>query len=285
MDCTEVKELLSAYHDGELGPDDRSAVAEHLRVCHDCAGELEGFRCLSALAEGLVHPDPPQELWPRIKQQLAGEEIASTKHSTLWDWQRWARRPALHFGLAAVAAIVLIAVGLFGTTDWFGHRGDHEFTAVFGRYLEAFQADPHDAQEILLAHYPGQAVQPAQAAQIVGYRPAIASGMPDGYSVESAYVMKMPCCTCVQCLCRRGDGTTMAIFEHDDDEMQEWFGDRPETSAVCNGAPCRLVALDGRIAASWKQGERHITVVGARDIAEVGDLVAWFGERHRVGPL
>lgn len=106
--------------------------------------------------------------------------------------------------------------------------------------------------------------------------------MPDGYSVDSTYVMKMPCCTCVQCLCTRSDGSTIAIFEHDDEEAKEWFGDRPEMSANCNGKQCMLVELDDRIAASWKHDKRHFTVVGLRDVAELTNLVAWFDDRKRI---
>ena len=59
MDCTEVNKLLSTFYDGELSSDKWSAVEEHLKGCPDCARELEGFRTLSALAEGLIHPEPP----------------------------------------------------------------------------------------------------------------------------------------------------------------------------------------------------------------------------------
>ena len=116
---------------------------------------------------------------------------------------------------------------------------------------------------------------------LVGYRPAVANGLPEGYSVESTYVMTMPCCTCVQCLCKRSDGSTIAIFEHDDEETKEWFGDRPETLANCGGYRCSVVELEGHIAASWLRGKRHITVVGVRDVAELAELVAWFDESNQ----
>ncbi len=96
--------------------------------------------------------------------------------------------------------------------------------------------------------------------------------------------MKMPCCTCVQCLCKRSDGSVIAIFEHDDEEMTEWFGDRPAMAANCSGKRCSLVEVNDRIAASWKRDKRHITVVGIRDVAELTELVAWFEKRKQVKP-
>jgi hypothetical protein len=176
--------------------------------------------------------------------------------------------------------MVLIAVGI----GWYVYQarfqhGDSQFTAEFGHYLQEFQRDPAAAQQFLLAQYDNQSVDPQRALQLVGYRPAVADGLPDGYSMESMHVMKMPCCTCVQCLYKRSDGSTIAIFEHDDDAMDEWFGDRPERSAICGGKRCGLVDLDSRIAVSWKQGKRHIMVIGLQDVEEVNQLVAWFDDR------
>lgn len=274
MDCSEVKELLSAYYDDELSSVKRTAVAEHLAGCFACAHELEGFRSLSVLAEGLASPEPPTHIWRQLEEQLDGERLVTER------W-RWTRQPVVRLGLATAAAI-LIAAGWFGYRTWIGHGGDRQFTVVFGQYLDEFHRDPHAAQRILLTNYEGQAMDAEQAVHTVGYRSAVADGMPDDYSVESTYVMKMPCCTCVQSLCQRSDGTTIAVFEHDADEPN-WFGDRPATEENCRGKQCRIVHLDNRLAATWQRGNRHITVVGVRDTAEIERLVAWFDER-RVRP-
>ena len=50
MDCNEVKEHLSAYHDDELASDIRMVVAAHLAGCDVCSQELAGFGELSAIA-------------------------------------------------------------------------------------------------------------------------------------------------------------------------------------------------------------------------------------------
>jgi anti-sigma factor RsiW len=277
VECAEVKELLSAYYDGELFPRERTAVAEHLKGCHDCARELEGFHRVSALAEGSNCLEPPAQLWNRLEEQLDGEQCAESARTTWADAPRWIKTPAVRLVLAT-AAVILIAVGWLGYTKWFQHHDDHQFAETFGQYLDEFSVNPNAAQKLLLAKYHAQSVDPAEAIQTVGYRPAIADGMPDGYSIESTHVMTMPCCTCVQSLCRRNDGSTIAIFEHDDDEMDVWFGGRPEISTVCNGARCSLVELDDGFAASWRHGKRHVTVIGLRDTAEIGDLVAWMGD-------
>ena len=51
MDCTKVKELLSAYYDDELSTELRTAVGEHLADCDDCAGELKVFGSIKELED------------------------------------------------------------------------------------------------------------------------------------------------------------------------------------------------------------------------------------------
>ncbi len=277
MDCPEVKSFLSAYFDDELSSDERSAVAHHLANCHECSRELEGFHNLSAMAGRLAHPETPAHIWEQIEVRLDGDCGRRVEHSDSLSWLAWTRRPTVRFGMA-IAASIMIIFGWLGYAHFYEHGADHQMAAVFGEYLEEFRRDPGAAQQILLANYEGQSLDAEQVVHTVGYRPVVANGMPEDYSVRTTYVMKMPCCTCVQCLCQRSDGSTIAIFEHDDTEP-EWFGDRPESEAICNGTQCSLVQMSDRIAATWQHGKRHITVVGARDKAEVDRLVAWFDER------
>lgn len=51
-------------------------------------------------------------------------------------------------------------------------------TAEFGAYLEKFQRDPTDAQEFLLGMHKGNRTDPNNAVKLVGYRPAVANGLP-----------------------------------------------------------------------------------------------------------
>ena len=283
MKCSEAQDVLSAYHDGELPEAMRVRVAKHLHRCPDCAQELRGFKKLSHLASGLGTPAAPSHLWSRLEEALdrsADAESLATKSGAA------AGRRIFEFPrLAGFAATVLVAIGI----GWFifqggGRSHNHQhFTADFGHYLVEFRRDPQAAQQFLLAKYENQPVVPEEAIHRVGYRPAVADGLPPEYTLDSTHVMKMPCCTCVQTLCRRPDGSALAVFEHNDDDPR-WFGDRPAITASCNGERCCLVELDGRLAASWKRGDRYITLVGVRDLTEVNQMVAWFNERNRSAP-
>ena len=162
------------------------------------------------------------------------------------------------------------------------HSDPHhaEFAMTMDHYLKTLAKDPEQAERFLLEKYEGQTVDPKDAIKLVGYRPAVASGLPDEYVLASTSVMKMPCCTCVKAVCKRKDGSTLVLFEHDD-EKTEWFGERQSNMATCGDTECCLVDLDSSIAATWKQGSRSVTAVGARDTAEVNKLVTWLS--HQIG--
>jgi hypothetical protein len=264
MKCSEVRELISAHFDDELPPDVSTEVAKHLAYYLPCATELNGIRKLSELNKNLPTPAPPSGFWHSIREQL-DEPIRITKST--WSFNRQTIA-------CTVAALVLIAAGLF----WFGphlgrqHEHDAEFAAVFHRYLEEFHDSPLAAQDVFSAKYDGQMVKVNEATKLVGYRPAVADRMPRGYQIISTHVWKMPCCICVQCLCKREDGSTFAIFEHDEDEP-EWFGERPRIDARFSGKSCQLVQLNGRLAVSWKLSNRYLTIIGAKDLREINDLV------------
>jgi anti-sigma factor RsiW len=44
MDCDEFVELVTAYLDGALGPDDERRVVEHLDLCDGCSTYLDQIR-------------------------------------------------------------------------------------------------------------------------------------------------------------------------------------------------------------------------------------------------
>ena len=285
MNCSEAKEKLSAYYDGELDGDQSSRLAEHLAQCTDCSEELAGFKRLSNMATSLSSPPEPQLVWGQLQQRLdEPSELDDAKVTPSTSTHRSALLSRSI--LLALAATLLVAtgVGWFSYRTWFGHGEHDHFTQDFGEYLTQFSSDPEAAQQLLLTKYEHELVDANEAMTHVGYRPAVAGGLPSGYRLKSTHVMKMPCCTCVQSLCQRSDGTSLAIFEHDDEETTEWFGDRPETVATCGNKQCSLVELDSDLAASWKRGARHITLVGARGKDEVSDIVAWFDGQRSAAP-
>jgi anti-sigma factor RsiW len=108
--CTEAREQLTAYLDGELEGERGSAVRGHLRACEACR---QAATDEAALRDGLrVLPpvDPPASLWAGVQARLAQAEVADAERPA---WRRalarwWLARPQLGLGALALAAIVLV---------------------------------------------------------------------------------------------------------------------------------------------------------------------------------
>ncbi|WP_425399207.1 anti-sigma factor family protein [Aeoliella sp.] len=281
MKCTDIQDQLSAFYDGELSDESHAAMTRHLAACESCAVEFAGFQEVTRAVNRMPQPKVPPAVWNGLAVELAAGEshdsakpqpVSSQNQSRYW----WSSSRQL-----ALAASVLLMLG-FGY--WMSRGTDHshfgdqahsaEFVATMDHYLRQLPADPDAAEQFLLNKYDGQRVNADEAVHLVGYRPAVSKGLPDGYSLASTSVLKMPCCTCVKAVCKRQDGSTLVLFEHDD-EKTEWFGDRPSNMAMCGDKECCLVDLDSSIAATWRRGSRSLTAVGVRDVEEVNTLVSW----------
>jgi len=270
MNCQQARKSMSAFYDGELPPEQVGLMSEHINRCEACAEEMARFNDISVMTKELPLPELPAELWSDIERSLDSEELSERPDRT--------RRPARRLAtLIVIAATVLVVIGV----NWIlfskkhGH-GDHDELAVnMARYVEVFGKDPNKAQQYLLATYDSQSANADEATKQLGYRPAVVDALPERYTVDAMYVMDMPCCKCVQCLCKRDDGKLIAIFEHNEDQPM-WFGDRPAIRARCGDADCHVVQMNGQLAFTVKRGKRHITVVGAESLQEVQELVDSF---------
>lgn len=265
MNCTEAQQLLSAYHDGELSEEVRADVDAHVRECADCAREVESFRKLSTMASELADPHVPESIWSGLESQLgdASPQIAGARSR---------KKLRVVVVLAALAASLLVAT-FVGYQLWGPHHGGQHMAAKLDQYVDLFRQNPEEAQHLLMTAYPASAVDLSDASDKLGYRPAVAAGLPAGYSIDATYVVQMPCCTCLQTICRRDNGEVIAIFEHDVDQKM-WFGDRPRTATTCQGKACDLIDVDGQLVATWEAGQRHLTFIGVEDEAELEVLSA-----------
>lgn len=274
MNCQETKELLSAYLDGELLIGLRPIASEHVERCPDCARELRSFEKLSQIASAFPSPVPSEHLWDQIEAELndtlGDEKLFREPISTSRSW-RFSSPGWLS------AAVVMLVAFVF---SWFAYQlrspeSQHtQFTTDFSHYLMEFRRDPDAAQQFLLTNYEHQSWTPDQTLLNIGFRPAVANGPPLEYRIESTNVVKMPCCTCVEAVVLRPDGSKIVIFEHQEVDPK-WFGDRTEIVANCKGKQCRVVEVNDQLAASWKHNQRHITTIGLRDLTEISKLVAW----------
>ena len=134
MDCREVQELLTAFHDGELTPTERARVEEHLRGCVEC-GVLLADLARADRAAGV--PDPGPEYWSRFNARVMGrvtrenegqgwagagtgrdapgfEAPAGPKGTTLRPKRGWIRQQVRYLVPAAAVAALVVAVVRYG---------------------------------------------------------------------------------------------------------------------------------------------------------------------------
>ena len=278
MNCSDVLNLLSPLHDGELSADLRESVEQHLLNCPACAAVRSDFGALSSLARELSHPEPPADLWDQIEAQLPESQLRPVRNlSPARQIPGFTMRSRI---LTAAVTVLFLAGTAFVIYDRHGSDGHDEHLAVnFNQFLDEFPESAERAQELLHANYPSSAVDIEQATREVKYRPAVANALPTGYSLDSVHLVRMPCCLCVEALCTAPDGTRLAVLEHAIDQPV-WFGDRPSEECECDGRRARMVGFDSRFAATWKSEKRFLTVIGIRDEAELASLMRHLDPRQ-----
>jgi hypothetical protein len=179
-----------------------------------------------------------------------------------------------------LAALLLIAMG--AGIFWFqgGVKHPHELQGRLAHYINNFTHDADAAQRALVADYGAQRVNLQEASRRLGYLPVIPNRLPKEYSLEAIYVFEMDCCNCAQYVCHRGETGRLTIFEHGDAHAAD-LANWPTEETHCNGQCCLFARRNGALVASWQVGPRQITVVGARDIQEVHQLMRHFGKNDQ----
>ena len=130
MNCTDVKELLMPYADGELEPKDAAAVQSELARCTECRAELEELQRVSAFARvAFTAPIASVDLsgvYGRVMAQIGTEQLAARPsawaRTTGWfrEVMRFEHPMALAGIAAAVIAIVVGVMQLGGTSGGSG---------------------------------------------------------------------------------------------------------------------------------------------------------------------
>lgn len=104
MECREIREIISAYVDGEAGPEEARRAEEHFGRCPECRDAEKRMRALGvavARTEGAVPPDFRENLFARMEK----EELIPKRRSIFVFSLRWAAVP-----LAAAAALALFVL-------------------------------------------------------------------------------------------------------------------------------------------------------------------------------
>ena len=112
--CKHAQEALSDYLEGGLPPPERTALAEHLAECADCAKEEREMQAmLSFLHTRLPRHEPVLDLWremaPGVAQTRAEEKLGILARLRLRVFRFW--------GNVAYGAILFTQAVALNTTD------------------------------------------------------------------------------------------------------------------------------------------------------------------------
>jgi anti-sigma factor RsiW len=116
MRCDECRELLPAYTDGELIPEESNVIREHLASCPQCTADHDAMRELTRrLHAGLDRPRAPDVLKARIRGALARPDVLQPLAAP----SRARRTSLIAAGLmiAALSATASFAVARRGTFE------------------------------------------------------------------------------------------------------------------------------------------------------------------------
>jgi hypothetical protein len=95
--CRKIQKRLSAWMDGELEPQVRSAVDAHLADCDQCRSRLAALQNAWDLAGMLPEPDSAPFLYTRIRARLESEKAV--------QWFAGIRRILVPVSMAAMLAL------------------------------------------------------------------------------------------------------------------------------------------------------------------------------------
>lgn len=81
--CDKIRELLSPYLDGELGPEERELVENHLIDCEACQQEFAKLKELDQVISQIKVKEPSHEFHPRLIHALSKEYAKKRKRRSL----------------------------------------------------------------------------------------------------------------------------------------------------------------------------------------------------------
>jgi mycothiol system anti-sigma-R factor len=117
MNCEQVQDFLYAYMDGQIAPEKRSAIQNHLRSCAFCRREVDATaRLESLLRKEFGENKAPPSLWKRIANAMTEEDVSASLNIKIWNMLRWQPVPVL----AAVVLLLLIILAPI----WWSYHGD-----------------------------------------------------------------------------------------------------------------------------------------------------------------
>lgn len=235
MDCPTCEAMVDAYVDGELTATESADFERALAVCPDCRERLDSARAIGGLLRELPTEPAPDLLRARIERELRG--IARPRERMRW---------------MAIAASLIVAVGIGWAGGMLTGRGNGEQDALIASYLRVAMAE----HTVDVASSDRHTVKPWYAGR-VDYAPPVhdltVSGFPllggrldvlDGRKVAVLVYRRNQHKLALSVWPSRASGNTAAsVTQRDGFAIAEWRHGGFEMRAVSDLAPADMAAF------------------------------------------
>jgi len=247
MECDQMKELISAYADGELDAKERADAERHLGDCAECSQSLKTITALkAAMRNDVLLFNVPGALKKKIETMVAkaADPPAGAKGKPS------GRILHLKHVLVATAAGLALAAGITGYMLWPSARQRIEAQAV-GDFKQSLSGNP--VVEIASSDPPTVL---RWLSMRLSFSPVAPNRLPVGYALAGGRVDTIEGRKVAVLVYRKGSGTS---------DLFQW----PSGDGV---GPGTADAIQGLGASAWSAAGMNFCVVSDGGVTEVNEM-------------
>jgi anti-sigma factor RsiW len=247
MECNQMRELISAYADGELDAKERAEAERHLGGCAECSRSLETISALkAAMRDDVLLFNVPGALKKKIETMVAKAADPPT------GAKGKPSRPILQLKhvIFATAACLALAAGITGYLMWPSARQKIEAQAV-GDFKQSMSGNPVVG---IVSSDPPTVLR--WLGTRLSFSPVTPNRLPVGYALAGGRVDSIEGRNVAVLVYRNGSGTS---------DLFQW----PSGSAV---GPGTADAIQGLGAMAWNAAGMNFCVVSDEGVAAVNEM-------------
>jgi hypothetical protein len=121
MNCRQTQFLWNDYLSGDLPPEDKLRLEEHLKKCPSCREFTEEEKKLSALLRGFPVADPGEPYWQSLESSILSKTTANeanqNQHAEYAPAHSFRTVTRLLLPAAAAIILLLVSLSLIGNKD------------------------------------------------------------------------------------------------------------------------------------------------------------------------
>jgi len=111
MKCSQIRNRLSAFFDGEVSEAEKFLISEHLKGCVNCQAEFDKLSQVSIVLDLIEEVEVSPYFTLRLKRRIAEEEA---KQGLRLPFFEWAKRVAVPVGVAALFIFAILGGNYLG---------------------------------------------------------------------------------------------------------------------------------------------------------------------------